>query len=175
MIKLLSSARETVVETLGLLSALAISLMAIYVSANVISRKLGWGELWAVIEVSEFLMIASVFLAMAHAERTDTHVRLTLVSSRLKPRGSKSVRAVGLFAALIIVSFFAYYSGETMMQSIEIGETRMGLAHFPVWPARVAIFVGFLFTALVLLAKLVATLRSVGSETPQATVRTIRY
>jgi TRAP-type mannitol/chloroaromatic compound transport system permease small subunit len=134
--------------------------MALYVTGNVISRKLGWGEFWAIIEFSEFLMVAAVFLAMAYAEKTDTHVRMTLVTSRLGARKGGATRSVGLLLAFVAVAAFTYYNAGTLMQSIENNETRMGLAHFPVWPARTVILLGFLFTAIVLLVKLVDSIRA---------------
>lgn len=125
------------------ISALAIGVIALAIVVEVVRRGAGLGSVPGLLEFSESLLVGAVFLAMANAERMEAHVRVEVVTSRLGPRKATIFRMVGMGVSLVMCGLFAYYGTRIAIQSYVTDEARYGLLHFPLWPARFVIVVGF--------------------------------
>jgi TRAP-type C4-dicarboxylate transport system permease small subunit len=98
--------------TAGLvLSALLVGFMALTVSADVVLRNLGLGGLPWNIEVSEYILFYSTFLAAPWALRQGAHVRVDVLLQFLPARALRPMEAaadvVGLACSLVLLVFGA--------------------------------------------------------------------
>lgn len=132
----------------ALVAALAAGVMMLTVTLDVVRRSFQGRSVPGASELTVLLIVLIIFLGLAEAERTDTHVRMRLVTSRLSPRIAAVARTVALSLAVGMLLWFAYATGLRARQSFITGEYQFGLARFPIWPARMLIPVGFIAVAL---------------------------
>ncbi|MEQ8717996.1 MAG: TRAP transporter small permease [Acidimicrobiales bacterium] len=130
------------------ISGLMILLMMGLVVAEVVLRKYFNTTLKGTIEYSEILLVFIVFGAIAHAQQIGGHVKTELVTSRLPPRIGGYVRAVGLVIVAALLIWMTQATLARGLDSMESGESRVGVKEVPIWPARLAIPVGLFFLAL---------------------------
>jgi len=151
---------------LALMSALAGAIMMLTVSADVLRRTWTGRPIVGASELTVLLLVAVIFLGLGEAERTDTHVRMRLLTSRLPDRVAALLRTVALGMSLLILLWLVYATGVRAYRSYLSGEFLFGLARFPVWPARALIPVGFLGVALEVALRTIDALRCfLGLET----------
>lgn len=140
---------------LSLVAAVSSILLMFAVLADVVSRRSGNGSFPGLLEVSESLLVLITFLGMAHAERLNVHVRTNLLTERLSETARRVVRTITYSIYLAFVLWWTVASIERAVESVERGEFRTGLVHFPVYPARVAVAVGLIALSAMLVVKLV--------------------
>lgn len=132
---------------MAVISAVCVVVIAGSITVDVILRETRGSGIKGVVEYTEILLTALVFLALADGERTRNHIKLVLVTGLVPRRVAQVMRALGGIVSLVLVSAIAYYSFDRLLTSIETQEFRYGLLRVPTWPARLAIFIGFLVLA----------------------------
>jgi TRAP-type C4-dicarboxylate transport system permease small subunit len=135
-------------RTLALLSAAAAAVMMATVSLDVARRTASGRPIPGANELTVLLIVGVIFLGLAEAERTDTHVRMRLLTSRMPERLAAALRVAALGLAVAMLLWAAYATGVRAYRSYVSGEFLFGLARFPIWPARSLIPLGFLAVAL---------------------------
>lgn len=131
-------------RTIGRVSAWAI-LAAVLVSAlNAIVRKVfgissnAWLELQWYLFGAVFMFCAPWTLAM------NEHIRIDIVSSRLKPMTRNVVEMIGHFVFLLPFALvLTYLSWPFFYGSFVSGETSSSAGGLALWPAKLLILVGF--------------------------------
>jgi TRAP-type C4-dicarboxylate transport system permease small subunit len=113
------------------------------ITFDVAYRKAGRGDIPGLLELVETFMILVVYLGLAHAERTNTHVRVSLVTSTLPSAVRNVVRTVALIIGMGGAAWFSWATLQRAETSFTTHEIRTGLLNFPLWPARFAIVLGF--------------------------------
>ena len=74
--------------------------MMIAVSTDVARRTATGRPIPGANELTVLLIVAVIFLGLAEAERTDTHVRMRLLTSRLPDRIAAAFRSIALGLAV---------------------------------------------------------------------------
>ena len=143
---------------LRVIAGVGIVLLMLATAMDVGSRVTTGRSLPGVIEVTEVMLVIAVYFALVTAGRDGQHIRVLLLTDRLSATAARIVRSVGLAISLIIVCWLTWATIGKAIHSVGAGEYRIGLANVPMWPARVAIPVGLIFLAVVLLFLLVAQL-----------------
>lgn len=138
----------------AVVSALVAGTIMLAITFDVVSRTVGGGSVPGLLELVETFMIFVVYLGLAHAERTEAHVRMGLFTSLLPVTARRVVRSFAMLVATLGAGWFAWATSERAIASIEVREVRPGLLDFPIWPARIVIVVGFVLLLLENLAKL---------------------
>jgi TRAP-type C4-dicarboxylate transport system permease small subunit len=115
---------------------------------NVAMRETGQSEVDGIVEYSELGMVITAFFALGEAERRRQHVSVDAILGNLKGRAYQVLRITGGFAAALIAVLLAWASWDVLTDSIARGEYKLGLVRLPMWPARLAVFTGFLILAL---------------------------
>ena len=99
-------------------SAFAICAMMLVTSFDVIMRYVfNRPTTWAM-EISTYLIVVSVFLALAYVLRQEGHIRVELVLQRLKPRVQTVLLLITSFLSLIVFLTIAWYGTELFITSI---------------------------------------------------------
>jgi TRAP-type C4-dicarboxylate transport system permease small subunit len=135
-------------RALAALAALLIVVLVVATSIDVILRNSGHGSLAGVQEYSEIILVSLAFLAMPFGQQRGQHISLVLVTNRLPVLVARWVRVFGQVATLVLMATLAVLSLQMLNESIRTDEVRYGLLQVPVWPARVAILIGFIFLML---------------------------
>lgn len=136
------------------LSAFTVAALAGVVAVSFLMRNLFGTAIPGLLEFGETLIVLAVFLALAHGERVQSQIRMTLVTELLTPRTATVLRAFAMLVSLCVVLAFSAATSGAALDSFRSGEVRFGLLRFPLWPARVLIAVGFWLLSIQYLMKL---------------------
>ncbi|MFH1060131.1 MAG: TRAP transporter small permease [Pseudomonadota bacterium] len=135
-------------QVLVLLSAIALAAMALMITWDVIVRYLFNAPLPASVEISEILEPYVIFLPFAYTLAAGRHVRVTIITMRLKGRLGLCAEAFTYLVDLLLFSLFAYYACAEFCHSFAIGEIMMAAIRLPWWLGKLAMPVGMFFICL---------------------------
>jgi len=146
---------------LGTLGMVFIFLIMVMTTADVTKRFTLGSSLGGSVEVSQMLLVGMVFLALAWAEVTNSHVRVDLIFERL-PRKMKP--SVNLFARLICFATVVFLVYATILyaesQFIKGEVIWAGTFQIQLWPARFSIVLGLIVFCILILVKMVIEAKS---------------
>lgn len=95
-------------------------------------------------ELTETMMVASVFLALALSQREKRQIRVELFVERLSERPRRLADALADLCSLGIYAFIAWYGAQSFWTSVGVGDYGSGLVRLPLWPAKFALAFGAL-------------------------------
>jgi len=153
-------------QVLAFIAVLCIVVILFAIVADVTRRTLFGKSVEGVVELSEVMMVAIVFLGLGFAERRGAHVSMTLLVRKLPPRTAAVVNGLGLLLVVAVVGWMIYVTGDRALASFEDREFRFGLVRVPVWPARIAIAVGLGAYFLELAFRLIDDVRAATGRAP---------
>lgn len=128
---------------LGALASLATLIVMIAIVADVIFRNVTGRSVPGLLELSESGLVAAVFLGLAYAGMTDSHVSVDLLTSHINQTVARILITAMWLASVVITAWFLISAVERAIQSVERNETRTGLINWPLWPSRWIIVIGF--------------------------------
>jgi TRAP-type C4-dicarboxylate transport system permease small subunit len=142
-----------------LASAVILAVMAA-TAYDVTRRKLGEPGVSGIIELTEVALVFIALGGLVVAEVDHLHVRSPLLTDRLPPRAAHALIAIGLLVSAAVVFWATREMAVAAQRSFEIREYRFGLAHVPIWPAKVFAPLALGAFGVALVAKLVVHLRA---------------
>ena len=121
-----------------LLAALLIFLMMFHVVLDVLSKYLLNQPIVGTLEiVSNYYMVAIVFLPLAAVQLQDGHVKVEVFTTALPPR---LIAAFDVFAMILTLIYTVLLTWFVMVEALEQTGIRekiqVGIELMPVWPAR---------------------------------------
>lgn len=137
---------------LAIVAGIAILVMLVLATADVLTRYIRGRGITGVVEYSEILLVLLTLLSLAHAQRHDAHVAVDFLSQRLPTRIAALIQAIALAVIIGAIVVLIRRSTEIAMESWSGGEHTLGIARVPLWPARFAVPIGFAAFLLELLA-----------------------
>src|SRR5438128_6542296 len=121
------------VRMLCVLSVIVIAVMAVGVSAEVLLRMFGFPSIVGLIELTEYGLFISTFFAAPHLLRTNEHIRVDIVMSRVDPDAAKWVEC-GVLAMIMLISLITGVVATIMMlRSAREGTLIFKDLIFPQW------------------------------------------
>lgn len=148
------------------LAALALALMVIHITVDVVLRYLYSAPLTGTIEVvSAYYMVAVIALPLAYVHLRGQHIKVDLFTARLSPRRVRQLDWLVELLMLIMFTGIAVLSFQEAIVKTRAGEVwEAGQGLLPVWPSRWSLAAGFGLMALVSLVRLVLPPESGDSE-----------
>lgn len=128
--------------------ALVLGYLMLATSLDVIMRTSTGRGFQGVVEYSELVMAALVFLGLGQAQRTDSHIAVDVVVRRLPRSAERAVVSFGMVLSAALLISLTNYTALSAIESFEAGERHYGIASAPMWPARAAIPIGLGVMAL---------------------------
>ncbi|MCH8883749.1 MAG: TRAP transporter small permease [SAR324 cluster bacterium] len=135
-------------SALSLVSSGIILAAMLFVSAEVISRKLFNAPIPGHLELSELLMPAIIFLAVAYTQSTGGHVRMTLFIHRLEPVTRRYVEIAIRLLSVLIYAVLCYYSAKHAYRSWVFDDVTMSPPYFLIWPSAIMPPIGIFLVTL---------------------------
>jgi TRAP-type C4-dicarboxylate transport system permease small subunit len=153
--KRLNSIVTFVENKLILLGALSIFLMMILVTIDVCGRFFFNSPLVGQKEITEMLMVGSVYFAIGYTQREKGHVGMDLIITKiLKGNTKKVVLILTLFLSAAISIIVSYYTFLYALESYEKGMVSIYLG-WPVWSLPLMVSIGSLLLTVRLLIDLI--------------------
>ncbi len=127
---------------------------------DVVSRTVTGKSVPGLLEMSEIVLVLLVYLGIAHAQQTKTHVAVNLVTSRLPWPFARAVIVGGLVVVELILVWAVYATSVFAVEAVQSSEARYGITAVPIWPARIVLPLGLFLLLLELAIDTVETLAS---------------
>ena len=154
-LKLASSWLAEVERAGAAVASFTVFAMMCMVFTDVIGRKLFNSPVQGAVEVSELALPAIVYLGIAYVQAKREHIKLELFSSRLSGLATWLQDLFVSFLSLAICVIITVLIGRSAWVSVAIAEHTMGVVDIPIWPAKCAVFLGFLLLSVRLVIQLV--------------------
>ena len=113
-----------------------------FVGAADVIASLAGRPLPGAFELTETLMVACVFLAIAHAQANGQHIRVDILPRLASPAVRRVLDALGHLLSAAMYGAIAWYGWGEFIASVQGGEFSAGIVRFALWPARLALAVG---------------------------------
>lgn len=123
------------------LAAVAIVVMMAVGAADVVLTWLG-RPLPGAFELTESLMVACVFLAIAQAQAANHHIRVDVLLRAAGPQSRAALDVIAHLGSLVLYGAIAYFGWRQFGTSFAGGEYASGIVRFALWPARLALALG---------------------------------
>lgn len=128
---------------LGYVAAVVTAALLGLTVVDVVLRKVNGRGIDGAVEYTETLLVIGVFISLAFAQRSGAHIATSVVTSKIPRSFARLINGVvGVIgAAVLAVTFFATW--DRFMHAMTRAEYTMGVARVELWPARLAVAVGF--------------------------------
>lgn len=131
------------------LAAVAVGLMMVHVSADVVAKLVfGWPLLGTLETVSLYYMVAVVFLPLGAVQRERGHIFVELFTHGLGLRAQRALDALALMLAFALTAVLFWTGTEVALEKSHVGELSNNIElQFQVWPGRWFPVIGFALAA----------------------------
>jgi TRAP-type C4-dicarboxylate transport system permease small subunit len=143
------------------LSALLTVALVILIMIEIIGRSFFDYSTMLADEYSGYFYLALVFLGFAYTFDEEGHIRISIVTSRLRSSAKRWVDILAGLMTLAILLFALYYSWDFMLESHEMEMLSEGVSETPLYLTQIPIVVGL---GLFALSALVFVLRRVSYD-----------
>ena len=165
--KLAMKSLEAVTTVFAYLSLASLLAMMFITDADVAGRFFFGSPIRGSIELTETLMVAVVFFAIAHTQAQKAHISMEILVSKLRPKPQTILSIVALLIALGIFSLITWRVGVNAYKSVLIGEFIFGGIQFPIWPAKIVLVLGCGLLCLQYIKQLVQNCITIRNIRPQ--------
>lgn len=126
-----------------------VSIMAMMTAEfiNAIGREF-YMPLPCCLEMSESLMITSIFMAAAYVGLREEHTNVTIVTRKFPLRVQRFIDSFANLFGGVVFAIFAYGAWKIAFTAILKLEMRIGVFRFPIWPFRIFFAFGLSLLAL---------------------------
>lgn len=157
MLKVLDSLVARVTSVFAFLGATVIGLLALGIVGDVIGRQIGT-PIVGIVEIAAQSVVLAAFLTMPYVMRRGSHIRATILVSRMPELARKIFEIIGYLVGITIFGLLAYSAYGTFMTDFIAGSFEgEGALRVPTWPTRLVIF---LSASLMIVESLLAIART---------------
>jgi TRAP-type C4-dicarboxylate transport system permease small subunit len=142
----------------NLMAALAIFLLMLLGTVQIISRTVFNTPIAGYIDMVELSMAGMAFLGAAYCQRLGAHIRMEILVSHLRGRWLWAFEVFGTLIALAIIGVLVWYGWEHFLRAYQLGDTTID-AEFPVWPSKLLVPIAFALWFVRLSIQLIGSIR----------------
>jgi len=124
------------------------------VTTDVIGRTITGSSIVGVLELNELLMVGC-FLILAFTQKSGAHVSVELLLIRMSDQTRRKYEITAIALTLVTCIIFCWQSFVQVQAAIEMNLITEGVIQYPLWPAAICVFVGFLLLCIRLLFQLI--------------------
>lgn len=155
----------------GVAGALWIAVLMLIVSSDVLGRTLFESPIVGTPEIVSNSVPGIVFLLIPYAMRTSSHVRSSIILSRIPGIWRQALHVLSYLSGIVMFGLIFLGSWGPMVRSWRIREFEgVGALEVPVYPVRTIIVVASLLMCLECLSFLLKGIRGEGQSTPGRSV-----
>ena len=129
---------------------------------DVILRYIFNAPLPEMFQLTEFMMVAVVYLAIAYVQQLKDHIKIEIVTQWLPQKVQEGLDLFGYLVGLVIFAIITWQSGRLAWEAWETQDYTMGIVQFPLWPAKTILPIGVGLFCLRLLVDIVIGLLKLG-------------
>lgn len=138
----------------GVVAAVLFAAMALLVCADVLLRNLGITSIPWSVEVTEYMLMVSAFLAAPWLVYTNDHIRVDIVLRGLPEAPRRVLNVIGNLVCLVISLVLAYESVVRMLDSANQGGMIFKVLVFPDWWLAIPMVISFILLSVEFIRRL---------------------
>lgn len=138
----------------GRATVVVLIIMMLLITVEVFIRKSFGVSTRVAQEFSGYLLVAIAFWGAAEVLRTNSHIKITLLTERLSQKGQSRLNKANHVTALALVLLLLWASTSLVVTSYRTGMITMGIYQIPVVIPQLPIPIGLFFLALQLAANI---------------------
>ncbi|MFV0438278.1 MAG: TRAP transporter small permease [Desulfopila sp.] len=142
---------DSIAHKLWLLSYVALTLMMLLTTADVVGRYFFKSPVRDGLEMTEFLLVVTVASAMGFTQTLKGHIAVDLLTDRLSTSQQKGCEALGHGICLALFALFSWQAISGAQEKWHNGVT-IGSYGLPLWPFYVLLALGCCVASLSFLA-----------------------
>ena len=166
MLKTLSLAFDKANRVLSSVSAAFVVVMVVSILYDVFARLLFHAPTIWVIDMNEYLLVYLTFVPAAWILMNDHHVKVELLTVRLRPAPQRRLRVVTDILGLIYCIVLTWQAWEVAWHAFENGYRFSTALNFPKFPVLVIIPIGAAWLGLGFVFRILAGSRAAAALTP---------
>jgi TRAP-type C4-dicarboxylate transport system permease small subunit len=129
-------------------ASLALLCLTLMIVADTFFRYVFSAPFPASVEISQLIQPYVVFLPLAYAMATGSHVRVTLLTERIGGKPKRWISCLAYLVGLLFFSIMAYMSGLNFWESFRINETMLAAIKLYWWIGKLAMPLGTAMIAI---------------------------
>jgi C4-dicarboxylate transporter, DctQ subunit len=145
---------QAISDAAGFLAGLVVFGLTLLISVGVFSRRVLGSPLLAVDEVSGYLLLAIVFLGLAHTMKAGGHIRADILLEYVPPRVRGGLEALATLLALLFALTLLVGNWVLVAEFYGRGTLSFKYLQIPPWSPGSLLVVGVVLLVLQLLAQL---------------------
>jgi TRAP-type C4-dicarboxylate transport system permease small subunit len=150
-----------VTTSFAVVGATLIGLLGLLVVTDVVGRNFGFPVV-GVVELAAQTVVISAFLTIPFVMRKGSHIRATVLVSRLPDVWRRGFEALAFAIGVVVFALLAYSSWESFLTDLSAGSYEgEGALRVPTWPARLTIF---LASALMVVEGILSVIKTIMGE-----------
>lgn len=139
---------KTICKWLAFFSAACLCITMILNFVDVVGTKwFGW-SIPGALDFTEELMVFMTIPPLAYIALERGHINIAIVEEHVRTKVRIGLRILSYTIGFLVMSFFTWRVFYHFIYTIEFHKLKEGI-DFPIWPANLAVFIGFAFLALV--------------------------
>ena len=143
------------------ISATFMLLIVAIISTEIFLRSIFNKSLLISDEYSAYFMVASIFFGLAYTLREGKHIKITIITSRIKNKTVSLILDIVVYLIAFGISTFACYFAFLMVNETRTLDMRAdSIAETPLWIPEISVFLGFLLLSLQLLAMILRRIKN---------------
>jgi len=141
----------------GAMAAVFIFLIAATIIVQIIGRELGF-QIHGADDFTSWFVAASIFLALAYTFKQGAHIKVTLITERLRGPSAKVAAIISLLISTVAIGFLTLSAAHFLYDNYQFGDLAQGLLSIPMWIPTISLFLGALLLFLAILDSFLAAL-----------------
>jgi len=146
----------------GGLAAAIFAIMALLVCADVFLRNMGITSITWSVEVTEYMLMISAFLAAPWLVYTNDHIRVDILVRGLTGRPKWLFDLIAETICLAVCAVLAFQSVYSMLDSAKQGGMVFKVLIFPEWWLSIPMAVAFILLTIEFIRRVAGSLKTVG-------------
>jgi TRAP-type C4-dicarboxylate transport system permease small subunit len=139
--QVISKVHAALVGMLGFSAGVSLACLAVLITIDVTIRNLGVGNFPWLLEVSEYVLFASTFLAAPWVLRENAHVRVDLLLTALPRTAGRLLAGLADVLGLVISAVLTWYALRVTADALDRGDMIFKELVVPEWPFFVVVVV----------------------------------
>lgn len=119
-----------------LAASLLLLIIAVMGTADVVSTNVFYKPIPGVVELSGALLAVTVFLGLAQAQASGSHIMIDIATSAMRPRMNKLAAIISLTIGLAFMGFVGWQTTGLAAKAYEYSEVALGALPFPMTPFK---------------------------------------
>lgn len=161
---------ETLSDAGGYIAGLIVILMMSLVMVEVVARYATNNPLAVSDEISAYMLVGMIFIALAYAWKQKTHVRIEIITSRLSAKVEQKLRLVMLILAFVSIIILTKVMYGYVLYNYAGGMRSPTWLMVPLYLPQIALAIGCSLLTLQVVADILKVIKDIRSSTGEKTV-----